>query len=81
MHLFLFVALLAAPLDAGSTAPPPAAPKPVSFDYDARVGAISILPHYPWDRSEPYRRNDPQCLRDRHAWLVEQVGLKPGLAF
>ena len=25
--------------------------------------------------------NDPQCLRDRYAWLVEQVGLKPGLAF
>jgi dienelactone hydrolase len=24
--------------------------------------------------------NDPQCLRDRHAWLVEHVGLKQGLA-
>jgi Dienelactone hydrolase and related enzymes len=24
--------------------------------------------------------NDPQCLRDRYAWLVEHVGLKQGLA-
>jgi dienelactone hydrolase len=24
--------------------------------------------------------NDPQALRDRYAWLVERIGLKPGLA-
>jgi dienelactone hydrolase len=144
MHLLLLVALLAAPADAGSSAPPPAPPKPVTFEYDARqpldikdtvvadtpeltlhdityasanqqrvsaylvvpkgkgpfapivfghwgngsraefipeaklyarVGAVSILPDYPWDRAEPYRRttdhfDKPVVDRDTFAQAV-----------
>jgi hypothetical protein len=92
MHLFLLVALLAAPADAGSTAPPPAAPVSVFmqfgrfeqyFDRDSatRYAAAATEPKKVLWHDAAHDLNDPQCLRDRYAWLVEQVGLKPGLAF
>jgi dienelactone hydrolase len=149
VHLLALLVVLAAPADAGSTAPPP--PKPVSFSYDsgqplaikdeviadtpeytlhdlsyasanqqrvsaylvvpkgkgpfapilfghwgngnraefipeaeiyARAGAISLLPDYPWDRSDPYRRttdhfDKPELDRDTFAQAV--IDLRRGI--
>ncbi len=148
MHLLLLLSLLAAPADAGLTAP---APRPLSFEYDARqplevkdqviaetaeltlhdvsyasanqqrvsaylvvpkgkgpfativfghwgngnraefipeaklyarAGAVSLLPDYPWDRAEPFRRttdhfDKPEVDRDTFAQAV--IDLRRGI--
>jgi dienelactone hydrolase len=53
------------------------------FDRDSatRYAAAATEPKKVLWYDAAHDLNDPQCLRDRYAWLVEQVGLKPGLAF
>lgn len=48
----------------------------------ARAGAVSLLPDYPWDRSEPYRRSTnhfdkPEVDRDVYAQAV--IDLRRGM--
>jgi dienelactone hydrolase len=48
----------------------------------ARAGAVSLLPDYPWDRKEPWRKtlyhfDNPE--RDREAYVQAVVDLRRGI--
>jgi dienelactone hydrolase len=51
------------------------------FDRDSanRYAAAATEPKKVLWYDAAHDMNDPQCLRDRYGWLVEQVGLKAGL--
>ena len=52
------------------------------FDRDSanRYAAAATEPKKVLWYDAAHDLNDPQCLRDRYGWLVEQIGLRAGLA-